>query len=146
MAFKTTLCKEGVFMLASIREVLELAGLGPAMEKNQLKTKWYPTFQYHKENDLIWPYKEKEVLTLVQAIKDKKCPVVSVKTSDGTGHYDHAMVAIGVEEYCREDHYVLKDSYGFDKKQLIHIPVKNYRGDHSKRIVEAQYIGLELER
>ena len=146
MAFKTTLCKEGVFMLASIREVLELAGLGPAMENNQLKTKWIHKFQIHKENAKFWPEDEKKSLTLVRAIKDKKCPVVTVSTKGGIGHQTHAMVAIAVTNYCREDHYVVKNSYGIDNNPLMYIPVKNYRGEHSKRITEAQFIGLKLDK
>ena len=146
MAFKTTLCKEGVFMLASIREVLELAGLGPAMENNQLKTKWIHQFQIHKENERFWPEDEKKSLTLVQAIKDKKCPVVTVLTKDGIGHQTHAMVAIAVTNYCREDHYVVKNSYGIDNNPLMYIPVLNWRGKHSKQINEAQFIDLKLEK
>ena len=143
MAFKTTLCKEGVFMLASIREVLELAGLGPAMENNQLKTKWIHSFQIHKENRHFWPLDEKKSLTLVQAIKDKKCPVVSVSIKHGTGHQTHAMVAIAVSR----DHYVVKNSYGIDDDPLMYIPVVNYRGDHlPKRITEAQFIALKLDK
>ena len=146
MAFKTTLCKEGVFMLASIREVLELAGLGPAMKNNQLKTKWLHNFQIHKEHKKWWPEDEKESLTLVQAIKDKKCPVVTVSTKNGIGHQTHAMVAIAVTNYCREDHYVVKNSYGIDNDPLMYIPVLNWKREHDKRIVEAQFIGLKLEK
>ena len=146
MAFKTTLCKEGVFMLASIREVLELAGLGPAMENNQLKTKWYHQFQIHKETNKWWPEDEKKSLTLVQAIKDKKCPVVTVSTKDGTGHQTHAMIAIAVTNYCRADHYVVKNSYGIDDKPLMYIPVLNRKGEHSQRINEAHFIGLKLDK
>ena len=146
MAFKTTLCKEGVFMLASIREVLELAGLGPAMENNQLKTKWLSHFQIHKENKKFWPEDEKEKLTLVQAIKDKKCPVVTVSSKHKNGHQLHAMVAIAVTNYCRQDHYVVKNSYGIDNNALMYIPVLNWKGEHSKRIADAQFIGLKLEK
>ena len=116
------------------------------MEKNQLKTKWIHKFQIHKENAKFWPEDEKKSLTLVKAIKDKKCPVVTVTTKDGVGHQTHAMVAIAVTNYCREDHYVVKNSYGIDNNPLMYIPVKNYRGEHSKRITEAQFIGLKLDK
>jgi len=137
---------EGILQLASIREVLELAGLEKAMEYDQVYTVFQHNILTHRE-PAGWWFDNR--LNLEMALEQKVSPVVNVRSprvfKDHIGHTTHAAVAIGIKFIYGENMFVLKNSYG--DKPLMHIPIiKTDDMPNGQWITEAFYIELKLKK
>ena len=97
MAFKSTMDYEGVLQLASIREILELAGLKQAMRDGDIIITWHHDIPVHRAIQGWW--EEKGRFNLVDALDSKMCPIVTVRNPQRSetfnGHSFHTVVAIG---------------------------------------------------
>ena len=115
MTTRTTLSQPGIFLLASISEILELAGLKKAMANGQLKPKLIDIspgeriYRFRKQNEIVKiernsgkPYD----MDMRDALNKKFCPLVTVSGLDGglsTSQVSlHAMCAFGLTPYDEE--------------------------------------------
>ena len=97
MAFKSTMDDEGVLQLASIREILELAGLRQAMRNDEIIVTFHHDIPVHQTSHGWW--QDEGRFNLVNALDLNMCPVVTVRnpkiSENYIGHSYHAVVAIG---------------------------------------------------
>jgi len=101
---------EGVLQLASIREILELAGLRQAMVDGDVETKFIHGIIPHQDHRGEWRKDKdefgKKILNLEEVLKKKMCPVVTVRSphSEGTymSHSLHAAVAVSIQNIYGE--------------------------------------------
>ena len=110
----TTLSPPGIFLLSSITEILEIAGVKDGIESDELSVKLLdicPGF-YEKEetkNRKIYKRLKKANglpfdINIEDALKKKMTPIVNVKGLDdgSTGVATHAMVAYLLTDYEQE--------------------------------------------
>ena len=146
MAFKSTMENEGILQLASIREVLELAGLEKAMEYDQIYTVFEHNILTHREPAGWW---QDNRLNLEMALEQNMRPVVNVRSpqvfENFIGNSFHAVGVIGIKHIYGENMFVLKNSYG--DKPLMYIPIiKTDDMPNGQWITEAFYIKLKLKK
>ena len=115
MANRTTLSQPGIFLLASISEILELAGLKEGIGNGQLKPKIIDIspgeriYRFQKQNEITKIERNNGVpydMDMRDALNKKFCPLVTVSGLDGglsTSQVSlHAMVAFGLTSYDQE--------------------------------------------
>ena len=115
MTIQTTLSQPGLFLLASISEILELAGLKEAIGNGKLKPKIIDIcpgeqiYRFRKQNEITKiernsgkPYD----MDMRDALNKKFCPLVTVSGLDGGLSKSqvslHAMVAFGLTSNDQE--------------------------------------------
>jgi len=151
MTTRTAISPAGIFLLASIREIFELAGVADAIESGEL----YPKLlefspQEYKESvprSLLHRDGYKSVpllpaddhpgfdMSIRKALSEHMCPIVSVTVNNGVG--SHAMCAFElVDELIG-----MKNSN--HKKGWMDIPITRRKGD-TQLCQEALYIQFVL--
>ena len=109
MVTRTTLSQPGIFLLASISEILELAGLKKAIGSGQLKPKLIDIcpgeeiYRFRKQNEIVKIKRNNGIpydMDMRDALNKRFCPLITVSGLDGglsTSQVSlHAMVAFGL--------------------------------------------------
>ena len=115
MTTQTTLSQPGIFLLASISEILELAGLKQAIASGQLKPKLIDIspgeriYRFRKQNEITKIERNNGVpydMDMRDALNKKFCPLITVSGLDGGLSKSqvslHAMVAFGLTQDDQE--------------------------------------------
>ena len=115
MVTQTTLSQPGIFLLASISEILELAGLKQAIGNGKLKPKLIDIspgeqiYRFRKQNEIIKIERsggKAYDMEMRDALNKKFCPLVTVSGLDGGLSKSqvslHAMVAFGLTSNGQE--------------------------------------------
>ena len=109
MTTETTLSQPGLFLLASLSEIIELAGIKEAIHVGKLKPKLIDIspgeiiMRFRKQNDISKierSFGKSYDMDMRDALKKKFCPLVTVSGLDGglskSNVSSHAMVAFAL--------------------------------------------------
>ena len=132
MTNQTTLSQPGIFLLASISEILELAGLKQAIASGQLKPKLIDIspgeriYRFRKQNEITKIERSNGVpydMDMRDALNKKFCPLITVSGLDGglsTSQVSlHAMVAFGLTPGDQEKYLIYKHSSNFTSISVL---------------------------
>ena len=151
MTTQTAISPAGIFLLASIREILELAGVADAIESGELCPKLleFSPQEYREPVPISLLNKDgyKSVplvpaddhpgfdMSIRKALNEHMCPIVSVTANNGVGN--HAMCAYKLA------HELIFMKNSNHKKGCMDIPITRREGD-TQFCQEALYIKFVL--
>ena len=138
----TAISPPGVFLLASIREIFELAGVAGAIDSGLLKPKLLEfSPQEYKEKNKSVPLSPPDGhpgfdMSLRKALANHMCPSMSVAAQNGVR--SHAMCAYKIQH----GYIIMKNSD--HKNGWMEIPITQQKD--FERCNEALYIQFKLKR
>ena len=117
MCTPTTLSQPGIFLLASISEIIELAGVKEGIEKGDFYPKLIDIcpgeliMRFRKQNEIVKIERSNGVpydMNMRAALEKKLCPLITVSGLDGglstSGVSTHAMVAFALTSDNQESY------------------------------------------